>query len=310
MLKMFSDYRLANSPVHYFAKERRDNMKIPPELFQSVCFIFISKNEEMLPIGSACVIGVKESSHTFSYIVTAKHVIAAIKNHSKEGKVYIRMDFKGGDVFFVESFVEEWSAHPEDTSVDASVLPFIKPLIKKWGAPFSVSSKTCVTKEDLKKNICIGEDIFMLGLFHHHYGEKTNETVVRAGTLMMTPKQKIKTNSFGDMEAYLIESRSIGGLSGSPVFVYNASDLQWDGKVGLQSIYWLGLIHGHWDVFGQQTDDLIEDMVGEKINTGVSIVTPALKVMEIINQPKFVEERKRIIEKSINYPVEDAWKSP
>lgn len=34
----------------------------------------------------------------------------------------------------------------------------------------------------------------------------------------MFPDERILTDNYGDMEAYLVEARSIGGLSGSPVF--------------------------------------------------------------------------------------------
>jgi hypothetical protein len=56
------------------------------------------------------------------------------------------------------------------------------------------------------------------------------------------------------MDAYLAEGRSIGGLSGSPVFVRNTVNRRVPTAKGrpkhisgLGSLHLLGLIHGHWE---------------------------------------------------------------
>ena len=54
-------------------------------------------------------------------------------------------------------------------------------------------------------------------------GRDRNFPIVRTGHIAMMPDEKIPKVKIGDWEgnadAYLIESRSIGGWSGSPVFV-------------------------------------------------------------------------------------------
>lgn len=44
--------------------------------------------------------------------------------------------------------------------------------------------------------------------------------IVRVGNRASYPEQHVHTLDFGEMDAYLIEARSIGGLSGSPAFCY------------------------------------------------------------------------------------------
>jgi hypothetical protein len=56
-----------------------------------------------------------------------------------------------------------------------------------------------------------------LPLRAHHTGDLKNVPIVRVGNLASYPSEQIQTRAFGRMEAYLIEARSIGGLSGSPV---------------------------------------------------------------------------------------------
>ena len=79
------------------------------------------------------------------------------------------------------------------------------------------------------------------------------------------------------MEAYLIESRSIGGLSGSPVFAVDHKN---------RRVLLLGLIQGHYDV---KDEILIDSAVSDSsipagINTGIAIITPATKLLEIVER--------------------------
>ena len=102
---------------------------------------------------------------------------------------------------------------------------------------------------------------------------------MRMGNIAMVPDERIPITNFGDMEAYLIEARSIGGLSGSPVFVIEVVD-PLDRRIHL-----LGLIQGHWDVKPETIiDEATEDSETRAgVNVGIAIVTPASKILEIIN---------------------------
>ena len=115
------------------------------------------------------------------------------------------------------------------------------------------------------------------------------------------------------MDAHLIEARSIGGLSGSPVFVRLSQDL---GMAGLdlqgvqRRVYLLGLMHGHWDIDPRDINEpqprLLKQNEGG-INVGVGLVVPAAKILETINQPKLVAMRDRLNreEREQQLPTED-----
>ena len=96
------------------------------------------------------------------------------------------------------------------------------------------------------------------------------------------------------VNGYLIEARSIAGLSGSPVFVRPESlctrspktvdELaigRWGGRA---AHYWLlGLMHGHWNIKMEEVDTVILDSDGiDGINAGIGIVVPAQKIFETI----------------------------
>ena len=65
----------------------------------------------------------------------------------------------------------------------------------------------------------MGDEVFVVGLFRHRHGTQRNIPIVRVGNLAALTEEKVATNDFGLVDAYLIEARSIGGLSGSPVFL-------------------------------------------------------------------------------------------
>jgi hypothetical protein len=101
---------------------------------------------------------------------------------------------------------------------------------------------------------------------------------------------------------YLIEARSIGGLSGSSVFLH-LSDTRIKERNGAKiwrnqiSFHLLGLVHGHWDMPEARTDDILEDsMQNERLNVGIAIVVPATRIAEVINHPLLIAQREQNIE--------------
>ena len=68
------------------------------------------------------------------------------------------------------------------------------------------------------KNLGVGDEVFIAGLFTRAIGQARNLPIIRMGTVAMMPDEKILFHK-KMIDAYLIESRSIGGLSGSPVFI-------------------------------------------------------------------------------------------
>lgn len=131
----------------------------------------------------------------------------------------------------------------------------------------------------------------------------------------MMPRDKLPTKDFGFMEAYLAEGRSIGGLSGSPVFVRNTLDMPaqtakgtLSHMSGLGAIHLLGLMHGHWEV---PTSFSTTEQT-EAVNMGVSIVVPAKKILEVLYHPELVAMRKEHLEKEkeTKYPTADSAFKP
>jgi hypothetical protein len=85
-----------------------------------------------------------------------------------------------------------------------------------------------------------------------------------------------------ERELYLIEMRSIAGLSGSPVFALSSVT---------NTYFLIGIIHGHHSIKESETT----------LHTGMALVTPIKRLWEILNQPELVELRQQEIFTKFEY---------
>jgi hypothetical protein len=84
------------------------------------------------------------------------------------------------------------------------------------------------------------------------------------------------------MDAYLIDTRAIRGLSGSPVFLAFGTTRSIGGILlnQFQKVYLLGLVHGQYIA------------KGEDLNLGIEIVVPVERIVEAIKQPPITGKEK------------------
>ena len=254
-------------------------MRISDNILQSVVFICRPKKESQEEskypfVGTGflavdaenCKVG---KDHLF--LITAKHVAKKISN----GDFFIRVNNKEGS-FENKQENTRWFYHPTDNSVDVAVASCsLTPDKAEYGA---LPLDMFLSDEILKQGkIGIGDEVYIIGLFAHVTGTKRNQPIARVGNIAMIPSERIQveTDNFeGKIEAYLIEARSSGGLSGSPVFV-RESFLPNKGCKGEH--YLLGLAIGHWAP--KLKNDILEIKIRHEngVNVGIAAVVPAKK---------------------------------
>ena len=325
MLIVQQDYRLGNIPRPYVTNNEKDiNMQIPDEIRKCVVFLAYktTKGYQMVGTGFFCGIDSDDKQFHFRYLVTAKHVLAKIQEQTKEDKIsvdnniWVRVNKKDGNVDYIPVPFNLWLSHPDiSISVDIiACLDILNPAIYDY---LTIPYTMFATKDVMDKEyIGIGDEIFMTGLFINHYGKKRNIPIIRVGNIAALDEEPIHASKFGDMDAYLVETRSIGGLSGSPVFVHlSGSRISTDGNTtSMRSghiFYLFGLMHGHWDLSAATEDVITEDVVSkERVNMGIGIVVPFSKIWETLNQDIFKNNRESIIlaEQKRRQPVEDSIK--
>lgn len=231
---------------------------------------------------------VVDHDEAWGYVVTARHVIEAIRDRGLD-RVLLRVNTKAS-AQWGDTALSSWLFHPSDPSVDVAARRV------EWQQDvfdhlaFNVASSA--THEVIRANdIGVGTEVFLTGLFRHHYGRTRNIPLVRVGNIAAIPEEQVMT-SRGAIDAYLIECRSLGGLSGSPVFAH-ADPVRRSGETQVAlttgTSYLLGLVHGHFDApaIADKVEDDDAQSSAERINVGIAIVVPVEKILETIDQRIF-----------------------
>jgi hypothetical protein len=274
-------------------------MRIQDSVLDCIAFLY---QLDDTPVGTAFIIGVpvdpsEKGKSVFVYLVTAKHVALRI-----QGKPFtVIVNGKDGERKRINCGKNnKWVYHMTDSSVDAAITsdPFddaseldIKclPFLDMVATPEKIQSL----------GIGIGDAIFSVGLFARYRETIRNWPIVRTGSIAMMPTEKvpieIEDGKKVDADIYLIEARSVGGISGSPVFVRPTSQA-WLATLSREFLI-LGLMQGHWDLKYYQ--DLLptvdgDGSSGKGVNTGIAYVVPAYRILEILMCPEFETDRKKI----------------
>jgi hypothetical protein len=279
-------------------------MRIPDRMLKTVGFVSRYDDDGVggsfiRPRGTAFVVGVQmDEKNVLAHLVTAKHVAKAIE----EVDGLVALNGKDGEPLFLRLGSQRWFYHPtEEECVDVAVMPFGSFRFREYDIEWIPQTVFATDSVIAEYDIGLGDELVIIGLFSKFYGHTEVVPLVRTGNIAMMPKDRLPVNGFLPMEAYLAEGRSIGGLSGSPVFVRNTVKMQLQ-TAGQKPAFWgglgqshlLGLMHGHWDLPVSFSDT----EKAEAVNMGVSIIVPAKKILETLYHPELVAMR------------EHHWKNP
>jgi hypothetical protein len=288
-------------------------MQLPEEIRKCVVFVGQATNSGAIRmLGTAFFLArtYEGTDQGFTYCITAKHIVEGIRR-SGGYQVFLRVNLRGDKFQWISTDLGKWLFHPTDDTVDVAVLRIAMP---DEFDQLSYPLRSLVTADLIgAEGIGIGDEVFLVGLFAQHCGSEKNIPIVRVGNIAAMPEEPVATK-MGMIEAYLMEARSIGGISGSPVFVHlGTAPRIIDGRttpaMGRGLHYLLGLMHGHWDLPASSLDMTVEDKANEgRVNMGIAIVVPTEKILEVINQPairgpELVAEAKM---REKNLPVMDS----
>jgi hypothetical protein len=270
-------------------------MRVPDQVSKCVLFVGLPELEPEPYRGTAYIVTVPGwNQNHFAFLVTARHVAERLQGEN----FYVRANKKRGGTAELRGFTDNpWWYHPtERDSVDCAVTMFAPSRIRELDVehiPLDLFLDDQKTKEH---HIGVGDEVFIAGLFTKVADTSRNIPILRTGNVAMIPGEDIY---FRDrfIAANLIESRSIGGLSGSPVFVRSTLQLQIGVENekpvimhGLGRIFFFGSVIGHWEVPPED----FKITVAEAVNMGIAPIVPANKMREVIMQPALVEMMKKI----------------
>src|SRR5262249_35345134 len=185
--------------------------------YQIDVFIGAKPERTFYPKGTGFIVVYEEFGLTFPHLVTAKHVIALLRDMGAIDP-WIRVNTSDGYAKEFEAPYSYWTFHPSDDTTDVAVCPFNMPV-----ADFDVTwvplKEMAATRGVIQKSkIGPGEEVVIVGMFRSHYGRERNRPVVRTGTIALLDDEPVYTRWSGYTAAYLVEARSIGGRDGRPPF--------------------------------------------------------------------------------------------
>ena len=192
---------------------------------------------------------------------------------------------------------DDWTQHQDNNTDIAVALLANNPDIYRYRA---IGPEHLVTKDRIAEyNIGVGDDTFLVGRFVNHEGKQRNEPTVRLGAIAQMPNEKISTES-SDQEAFLVETKTIAGYSGSPVFALvserrSPTFRERQGVEATELFMFLGVECAHlterlyvYSAAGKKSRQYI------KANTGMGVVIPAWKLTELLESPPLKKKREEV----------------
>ena len=291
-----------------FYVERGSNpfVRVSSELFKNIAYIgaVAAKDESGNVHGDIFGTGFfvkKALPHqkplSYTYLVTAKHVVSEIG----ESEPYIVANGRDGTIKQLLHMGPKWWYHPSDESADVAVrqVGLQRDLIH-----FAADLKDFILPSDIKDGVvALGDETFTAGYFSPIASDHMIP-IVRHGNIAMLSDEQIQTE-YGYADVYLVEARSIGGISGSPVFVRPPLRYGIEMPKGTTALFdaigdykLLGVMHGHWDIDESKINHANVEPKKHGVNMGIGIVVPAIKIIETIMQPGLEDLRRRADEES------------
>jgi hypothetical protein len=308
-------------PIPWFAWGPMEaGVRIDDLVQKTVVFIGSSPNGIFVPAGTGFVtVSLYSETVAWQSVITARHVIESVPSDI----VTIRLNMLVGGACTVKTKKDEWVFHPNQ-AIDLAACPTY--LAKDYFDDvlhFVIVNRDserendpawmeCVLTDEITKEqrVGVGDEIHITGMFVSHIGETRNRPIVRIGTIAAMPDEPLET-TYGTHDAFLVEVRSIDGLSGSPVCI----DLQ---RRELphsmparplphplerrRNVCLVGVVLGYNGIVNPNDTLEIKDERDSSLkktwvpmNTGIAVVLPARYIAETTEQPAMAEIRAKVL---------------
>lgn len=261
--------------------------------------------------GSGFIIGVPsevDDHFIYLYAVTNWHVIQGKDGVASPSPV-IRLNLKSGKFCAIDKDVSDWKKHPNDEDLamcyiemdvdqDKHDIDFAIPT--DWFADKKVEAKVSNDKS-IKIELGSGDETFVVGRFQSVEGKQQNTPSTRWGAFSQMDIEPLLNPLGKKRYAYLIETHSISGFSGSPVFAYidlSRPRPELDTMYLSKTYMWLiGVDMGHWPIHEKveyRDDGEWRRETGTRVlaNSAMMSVVPIARLWDLIDLPEFVMTRK------------------
>ena len=269
-------------------------MRIDSQILQNIAFFFRNADDAQSgnnAAGTGFVVWVetRETGITHFYVVTNDHVKCKLPSH-------VRLSHYGENPDkSVELDEDKWTAHAKGDDVAVYYLG-----CRDVSSSALAASKLLSYAQAFEARYAgVGDECMMLGLFSPLPGSAKNRPVARFGNISAVPGEPVYVKPRGfKQECFLVEMRSHGGFSGSPVFLLPSLSLRSAPQTyDMGRDETLGICCGHLEettrkvkvAYPSAPEGFIAVEVGD--DAGMAIVVPAWKIQEVLDLPDVIAAR-------------------
>jgi hypothetical protein len=272
--------------------------RIPDEYLDCVLYLYPSEadaEDGTRTGGSGFWVGMPMSPAAWAiYAVTNRHII-------ENGNAVVRLSTQDGRKAIFPTVEQDWIFHSSGDDL-AVYSPSLETLdLRNCRINFARRERIVDRDTFEVMDIGPGDDVFAVGRFINHEGRQRNLPTARFGCIGQMPWEPIKQDTGFMQESFLVEARSIGGYSGSPVFLHRANFHPGARRIIKAPTYgpWLlGVNWGHindyspvCDASGRPVNPGRPRDMQVRTNTGMMAMVPAWKLAELLDGEELARER-------------------
>ena len=285
----------------YVVEAQWRTMRVDDLLRKTVVFVGVEAHGRFTPNGTGFICNVPFGDVSFYFVATAAHVV-----HPRWDHIAIRLNRKDGGCSTVR--LQNGGLRHPDPALDVALLP-----ISITGDIFDFVTVPIdrahwkEVRERLWPDPGLGDEVTITGLYTSHYGYQKNIPIVRIGNIAAMPDEKVQAHS-GYLSAYLIEVRSLAGISGSPVYLNVPQVRVHEGQIqtlsGREYIP-IGVLIGRHLSTAPQDDIPVpqfqasqpqsDEYATRQEGTGLAVVTPIEALYEIVEAPEVRRHLEEVV---------------
>jgi hypothetical protein len=285
-------------------------------------FVGTGTNENFVAHGTCFCCHMDEDGFVFDYLISAQHVLWPHRRQDRreapDMKMGIRLNTAKGTTKVLPAHPRDW-IYPTDPTIDICAFRFHGMTHDENDELElgTINLRTMVVHPNDIHDPSVGDEVFICGAFVGRIGYRKNIPVVRIANIAAMPEEQIDFASPKN-PAYLIETRSLGGTSGSPVFldtnpmrvrtqrvglkvgIINRETQQTKVQLALPYLL-LGIIifsHG-WNYaqdFVSESEGDIHPLTDVEFNAGIAVALPVQLIIDLLNSDSAREARMKEIE--------------
>jgi hypothetical protein len=297
-------------------------MKVDDRIRFCTGFVGTGTSENFIAHGTCFCVHVIEEDFSFDYLISAQHLLWPRRRRNRESPpddpMMVRLNTAKDTSRVISAHPKAW-IYPDDPTIDLCAFrpdDLVHTSVDEFECN-SINLNSMVVHPKDAHDPGVGDEVFICGAFVGRVGYRKNIPVVRIGNIAAMPEEPIDFAS-PRQAAYLIETRSLGGTSGSPIFlnveptrlrrraagfrvgVINQETQQTRVHLILPYMLLGMMIYSHG---GNYTQDFVCESDGDvhpfkdaDFNAGMAVALPVQLILDLLNSASAKAARIREIE--------------